>query len=238
MSRRDGGAGADGGRPPSSTGRRVAVVGRGLVRRRIAAVLLAVLVSAAGCSPEPAGGGSGETGSSGTTAAPSDPAALPANAPSRFGFGREATEERIARWDIDVRPDGTGLPPGSGTVEEGRHVYLTHCVSCHGPTGVEGPETSLVDTATWALDPPSRAVGTFWPHATTLYDYVRKAMPQLTPGVLTDDQVYAVVAYLLYLNDIVPEDTVMDAETLSAVVMPAAERFVLDDREGGAGPVR
>lgn len=212
--------------------------GNAATRRPGGVAILVVLVSLAGCGSESAPGAPRATGTppAATPSAPVD--ALPANAPARFGFGREATEERIALWDIDVRPDGTGLPPGRGTVEEGRQVYLTHCVSCHGPTGVEGPETSLVDTATWELDPPSRAVGTFWPHATTLYDYVRKAMPQLTPGILTEDQVYAVIAYVLYLNDLVPEDAVMDAETLPTVVMPAADRFVLDDREGGPGPVR
>lgn len=209
--------------------------GTAATRRAGGMALLVVLVSLVGCGSEGAPAATGGP----AMATPPDPVdVLPANAPARFGFGREATEERIALWDIDVRPDGTGLPPGRGTVDEGRQVYLTHCVSCHGPTGVEGPETSLVDTATWELDPPSRAVGTFWPHATTLYDYVRKAMPQLTPGILTEDQVYAVIAYVLYLNEIVPEDAVMDAETLPAVVMPAADRFVLDDREGGPGPVR
>lgn len=163
---------------------------------------------------------------------------LPDNAPARFGFGQEASEERIALWDIDVRPDGTGLPPGSGTVEEGREIYMTQCVACHGPTGTEGPNDRLVDTEPWDDHPTGRAIGNYWPHATTLYDYIRKAMPQLTPGVLTNDEVYAVIAYLLYLNEIVPEDAVMDAETLPEVEMPARDRFVVDDRTGGVGPVR
>lgn len=163
---------------------------------------------------------------------------LPDNAPPTFAFGREAPEELISAWDIDVRPDGTGLPPGSGTVAEGRDVYMVHCIACHGPTGTEGPEDVLVDSEQWDLYPTRRTVGNYWPHATTLYDYIRKAMPQLTPGILTSDQVYAVIAYVLHLNEIVPEDAVMDAETLPAVVMPARDKFVVDDRMGGAGPVR
>ena len=163
---------------------------------------------------------------------------LPRNAPRRFGFGREASPERVAMWDIDVRPDGTGLPPGSGTVAEGREIYMVQCVACHGPTGTEGPNDRLVGTEEWDLYPTGRAIGNYWPYATTLYDYIRKAMPQLTPGVLSDDEVYAVIAYLLYLNELVPEDAVMNAETLPEVEMPARDRFVVDDRTGGSGPVR
>ena len=141
-------------------------------------------------------------------------------------------------WDIDVRPDGEGLPPGSGSVAQGREVYNVYCVACHGPTGMEGPNDRLVDSEQWDDVPSTRTVGNYWPHATTLYDYIRKAMPQLTPGILSDDQVYAVIAYILWMNEIVPEDTVLDAETLPAVVMPARDKFVVDDRVGGTGPVR
>jgi len=214
---------------------------------RPAYVLLATTAIAAACqgaSPE-------TTATDGSTAAPGEAAGggselawagtagdLPDNAPSRFGFGREASEDRITLWDIDVRPDGAGLPPGGGTVAEGREVYMVHCVACHGPTGTEGPNDVLVGPEPWDLYPTSRTIGNYWPHATTLYDFIRKAMPQLTPGILSDDQVYAVIAYLLYLNEIVPEDAVMNAETLPAVVMPARHRFVVDDRTGGPGPVR
>lgn len=163
---------------------------------------------------------------------------LPAHAPARFAFGSEASAARVAMWDIDVRPDGEGLPPGSGTVEQGRQVFMTQCVACHGPTGTEGPNDRLVDSEQWDLVPTTRTVGNYWPYATTLYSYIRKAMPQLTPGSLTEDQVYAVIAYILYLNEIVAEDAVMDAESLPAVVMPARDKFVVDDREGGVGPIR
>lgn len=166
------------------------------------------------------------------------PAGLPGHAPARFAFGSEASAARVAMWDIDVRPDGEGLPQGSGSVEQGRQVYMTQCVACHGPTGTEGPNDRLVDSEQWDLVPTSRTIGNYWPYATTLYDYIRKAMPQLTPGSLTGDEVYAVIAYLLFLNEIVPEDAVMDAQSLPAVVMPARDKFVVDDREGGAGPIR
>ncbi len=171
-------------------------------------------------------------------ALPGSPEALPSHAPARFGFGSGASDARVAMWDIDVRPDGAGLPPGSGTVAEGRVVYNSHCIACHGPTGTEGPNDRLVDPVMWDDVPDTRTIGNYWPYATTLYDYIRKAMPQLTPGILTHDQVYAVIAYLLWMNEIVPEDAVMDAETLPEVQMPARDRFVVDDREGGTGPVR
>jgi cytochrome c len=205
------------------------------VARRLA---MASLLASVACSP-PDGGRSDDAmredpllGVAGTAEG------LPAHAPTRFGFGSEATEVRIAAWDIDVRPDGTGLPPGSGSVGQGREVFMIQCVACHGPTGTEGPNDRLVSTEQWDAYPTRRAVGNYWPHATTLYDYIRKAMPQLTPGILTNDEVYAVVAWILYLNEIVPEDAVMNAESLPEVVMPARDRFVDDDRVGGAGPIR
>lgn len=157
-----------------------------------------------------------------------------AQVPERFGFGTPATEARIALWDIDVKPDGEGLPPGSGTVAEGEVVYLAQCVACHGPTGTEGPNDRLVGTTPWDQWPSGRAVGNYWPYATTLFDYISKAMPQLTPGTLTADETYAVIAYILNLNGLVPDDGVMNAETLPAVVMPARNKFVPDDRRGGA----
>jgi mono/diheme cytochrome c family protein len=160
--------------------------------------------------------------------------ALPAHAPSTFGLGSEASSARIAMWDVDVKPDGEGLPPGRGTVAEGEVVFRTYCIACHGPTGTEGPNDQLVGAEPWEDWPGSSTVGGYWPYATTLYDYIVRAMPQLTPGILTPDQTYAVIAYILERNGIVPADAVMNQETLPAVRMPARDRFVTDDRQGGA----
>lgn len=160
--------------------------------------------------------------------------ALPPQAPAQFGFGSEASEARIALWDVDVKPDGEGLPLGSGTVAEGETVFRTYCIACHGPTGTEGPNDQLVGSEPWEEWPGSSTVGGYWPYATTLYDYIVRAMPQLTPGILTADQTYAVIGYILHRNGIVPADAVMNAETLPAVRMPARDRFVTDDRQGGA----
>ncbi len=159
--------------------------------------------------------------------------------PASFAIGRDATPAEIAVLDIDFGPDGAGAPPGSGSVAEGRLVYNVKCVSCHGITGREGPNDQLV-----GRDPRDgfpfgetrgirRTVGNYWPYATTLFDYVKRAMPMTFPGSLTDDEIYAVAAYILFLNEIIPEDAVMNAETLPAVVMPARDRFVLDNRVGG-----
>lgn len=162
----------------------------------------------------------------------SEPAAAE-QPPDRFGFGRPAEAALIATWDIDVRPDGQGLPPGQGTVAEGEAVYLRRCAQCHGPTGTEIPALRLVSTEPWGEFPANRAVGNYWPYATTLYDYIVRAMPQDAPGSLTASETYAVIAYVLHLNQIVPDDAVLDASTLPAVQMPAKDRFVPDDRTGG-----
>ncbi len=180
--------------------------------RRIA--LAAPVLAALGCS---------STESSSSDAEP----------PERFGFGSAASAERIALWDVDVKPDGEGLPPGSGSVAEGERVYLAHCIACHGPTGREGPNDALAGEP-WEEWPAGRTVGGYWPYSTTLFDYIAKAMPQLAPGTLTADETYAVIAYILRLNDLVPEDAVMDARTLPAVEMPYRDRFVPDNRTGGA----
>ena len=158
---------------------------------------------------------------------------LPPSAPATFGFGGQATDGRVAMWDIDVKPDGEGLPPGGGTVAEGKLIYETQCIACHGVTGTEGPFDRLVGDGSWEEWPSARVVGTYWPYATTLFDYIVKAMPQLTPGTLTADQTYAVIAYILNMNGIVPDDAVMNANTLPAVEMPGRDRFVTDDRKGG-----
>lgn len=216
----------------------VAGTAAGKSRLNRSALLAAAVVAVTGCEQAAMPSTAASTPDASAVAFAGTATDLPANAPSSFGFGREAAEARIAQWDIDVRPDGEGLPQGSGTVAEGRAIYDVQCVACHGPTGTEGPNDRLVDPVQWDLYPTTRTVGNYWPYATTLYDYIRKAMPQLTPGILSDDEVYAVIAYILYLNEIVAEDAVMSAETLPQVVMPARDKFVVDDREGGTGPIR
>jgi cytochrome c len=197
---------------------------------RLRATALLVAIVSAACA-------SGDGVGSSTSASAIDEAdlryALPDGAPGRFGLGSEASAARIAMWDTDVKPDGEGLPPGRGSVGEGQIVFLTYCVACHGPTGVEGPNDVLVGSEPWTEWPGSVTVGGYWPYATTLYDYIARAMPQLTPGILTPNQTYAVIAYILHRNGVVPADAVMDAETLPAVRMPARDRFVVDDRRGG-----
>ena len=194
--------------------------------RQALALLSAVLIVGCGAPEADRASGPSDDGSAVL-------ASFPSNAPDHFGFGSDASAARVAMWDIDVKPDGEGLPPGSGTVAQGQRVFLTHCVACHGATGTEGPNDRLVGTAAWEQWPNGQTVGNYWPYATTLYDYIRRAMPQLTPGILTSNETYAVVSYILNMNGLVPADAVMDAATLPAVEMPARDRFVLDDREGG-----
>jgi mono/diheme cytochrome c family protein len=159
--------------------------------------------------------------------------------PARFGFGRPATADEIAAWDIDVRPDGKGLPPGQGTARNGAPIYARRCAICHGASGREGPSERLVgreprEGFPFGRDPTLvKTVGNYWPYATTLYDYINRAMPLNAPGSLAPDDVYSLVAYLLWRNEIIADTAVIDARTLPGVVMPAKDRFVIDDRRGG-----
>jgi cytochrome c5 len=156
-----------------------------------------------------------------------------------LGIGRVATPEEIARIDIDVMPDGRGLPEGKGTAAEGAKVYAAKCQSCHGANGAGGSADRLVDRESgknwdFAINPKLvKTVGNYWPYATTLYDYTYRAMPFMQPGTLTADETYALTAYILALNKIVPDDAVMDRKTLPAVKMPSRDRFVIDNRKGG-----
>jgi S-disulfanyl-L-cysteine oxidoreductase SoxD len=148
-------------------------------------------------------------------------------AAERYGFGRPATPQELAGWDIDVSPNGAGLPPGRGDVRQGEAIFAAKCASCHGANGEGKPMDQLVGGVGTLRDKkPKRTVGSFWPYATTLFDYVRRAMPLNAPQSLTPDEVYAVSAYVLFLNGIVPQDATLDADNLAKVKMPNRDGFV------------
>jgi cytochrome c len=164
---------------------------------------------------------------------------MSSRAPVHYGLGRPATAADIQAWDVTVMPDGRGLPSGSGTPAQGAAIFAQRCARCHGPTGVEGPfdrlggreprqgfpfgrDTSLV-----------RTIGNYWPYSTTVYDYIDRAMPYDAPGSLTPNEIYSLVAFLLWKNEIIADTATMDARTLPRVRMPARDRFVVDNRRGG-----
>ena len=170
--------------------------------------------------------------------APKDAAANP----STYGLGREPSAAQLAALDIDVDASGHGLPPGQGTAAEGATVYAQQCAVCHGTKG-EGvaPAPPLIGRTpdagyAFASDGKApRTIGNYWPYATTVFDYIRRAMPLSLPGTLTADQTYSLVAFLLRENGIIADSLVMNAQTLPAVQMPAKKFFVKDNRTGGAG---
>ena len=160
----------------------------------------------------------------------------------RYGIGRAATSAEVAAIDIDVGPDGAELPAGRGTVSQGARVFGAKCASCHGVRG-EGMAPAFPklvgraprDGFPFGRDPKiEKTIGNYWPYATTLFDYVRRAMPFLAPGSLSNDEVYAVTAWLLAQNEVIPGGATLDAESLKVIRMPAHDRFVRDDRKGGA----
>ena len=143
-------------------------------------------------------------------------------------LGKAASPEEIASWDVSIGPDGAGLPPGTGTPQQGEKVYLAKCIACHGEKGAGKPNDQLAG-GQGSLGPgqtPVKTVGSFWPYATTAFDYVRRAMPLNEPKSLSDDEVYAVVAYILQINGVIGENDTMDAQTLPAVRMPNREGFI------------
>ena len=154
--------------------------------------------------------------------------------PQRFGFGKTPTEAEIKAVDIDIRPDGQGLPIGEGTVAEGIKIYKMKCAVCHGATGREGPQDVLVGKALDASFPFAESVelarqkniGNYWPYASTIFDYTYRAMPQNLPGSLSPNEVYSLVAFLLFENGIIAEETVMNQTTLPKVKMPAEKYFI------------
>jgi mono/diheme cytochrome c family protein len=160
----------------------------------------------------------------------------------RYAIGRAATPAEMAAWTTEIGPGGKELPTGSGTVATGTAIFAAKCASCHGANG-EG--MAPVYPALIGRDPKGenfvfdtdpkivRTIGNYWPYATTVFDYVRRAMPHTQPGSLTNDEVYALTAYLLAANQVIPMNSTLDAASLRAVKMPYVDRFVRDDRRGG-----
>lgn len=219
---------------------------RGLWREGTIAALGLATLGLAACGDR--GASSGATGGA-TAAVPARFADYDAGSvaggpgrQARFALGRPADTAEVARWNRDVGPDGAELPPGEGSVAEGAALYAKHCESCHNVKGEGKPplypaligRDSTAEGFHFASNPKLvKTIGNYWPHATTLFDYVRRAMPLAAPGSLTDNEVYALTAFLLSANTIIAPNAVLDAESLRAVKMPYADRFVPDNRRGG-----
>jgi len=152
----------------------------------------------------------------------------------KLGIGRIATPQEVAAWDIDVRPDGQGLPPGKGTVAQGEEIFLEKCAACHGDFG-EGRDRWPVLSGghgTLTADRPDKTIGSFWPYASTVFDYVRRAMPFGDAQSLEPDQLYAVTAYLLHLNEVIKDPNFeLSEKNFTTIKMPNAPAFFDDDRE-------
>src|ERR1700681_2661290 len=160
-----------------------------------------------------------------------------AQAQGAYGIGRVATPAEIAGWNIDIDRDGHNLPPGSGTVGRGHEVFDQQCAACHGAKGEGGVGDRLAGgQGTLATPKPVRTVASYWPYAPTLFDYIRRAMPQNAPQSLSNDDVYAVSAYILNLNGLLPTDATLDARTLAAIKMPNRGMFVSDPRPDVKNP--
>ncbi len=155
----------------------------------------------------------------------------------QYGLGQTPTPEQVAGWNIDILPDGTGLPPGHGSVGEGGRIFREKCAGCHGDRGEAGDGLPVDRLAggqgTLARDHPVKTVGSYWPYATTLFDYIRRAMPLNAPQTLSSDEVYAVAAYVLHLNGLLLADATLDRQSLTAVQMPNRGGFVRTPNEPG-----
>ena len=148
-----------------------------------------------------------------------------------YNIGRAVALLEIANWGSNIGPNGDGLPPGGATAAEGRRSYQRWCARCHGISGTEGPDSPLVGgSGSLASESPLKTVGSYWPFATTLWDYINRAMPFDQPGGLSPDEVYGSLAYVLFLNEIVGEDERMDASSVPEVQMPNRDGFVSDTR--------
>ena len=142
-------------------------------------------------------------------------------------LGIPVSEEDLSQFDLIAGPDGSGFPPGSGTARQGKEVFDVNCAVCHGANG-EGTSgnTIIVGGDMQSEGPPLRTVGSYWPHASTLFDFIRRAMPAIAPKSLTNEQVYQVTAYVLYMNNIITEDVELNATNLAGIEMPNADGFI------------
>jgi len=160
---------------------------------------------------------------------------LAAQSPT-YGVGRPPTPEEIRALGAAIAPDGGGLPEGSGTVAAGRELFTAQCSRCHGPNGEGGVGATLVGgQGTLRTARPLKTVGSYWPYATTLWDYINRAMPFDQPGLLKPSEAYAAVAYILNMNGIIRQDQVIDAKSLPKIVMPNRDGFIPDPRPEGGG---
>lgn len=209
--------------------------------RLLAATLLAGGLAAAGIAvadPQPAGKPAAKAEKAGSDKARqavnvAAPAATAPAAATAIALGRPALPEEIAAWNIDVRADGEGLPPGKGSVKEGEELFLQNCATCHGEFGEGAGRWPVLagGRGTLKSERPEKTIGSFWPYASTVYDYVHRAMPFGSNLSLTPDQTYAIVAYLLNLNDLVAEDFVLSKDNFPKVDLPNEANFYDDDRE-------
>jgi mono/diheme cytochrome c family protein len=151
-----------------------------------------------------------------------------------LGIGREAKPDEIAGWDIDIRPDGQGLPPGKGTVKQGEEIYMQQCAACHGEFGESAGRWPILSGGekTLAGDDPVKSIGSYWPYASTVMDYIRRSMPFGNAQSLSNDELYAVTAYVFYLNDILKDESFeLNAETFKSIKLPNEPNFRDDDRD-------
>jgi cytochrome c len=160
--------------------------------------------------------------------------AIAAAGGKKYGVGREATKDEVAGWDIDIRPDGHGLPVGKGTVKQGETIYLERCASCHGEFGEANGRWPFLAGGAGSLksEDPHKSVGSYWPYASTIIDYVRRAMPYGNAQSLTADELYAVTAFILFLNDVIKDETFeLSDRNFTTIKLPNEPNFFDDDRE-------
>jgi mono/diheme cytochrome c family protein len=161
------------------------------------------------------------------------PAAAPETA-RRLGIGRVAQPQDIAGWDIAIRPDGHGLPPGKGTVKQGEALYMERCAACHGEFGESAGRWPILSGGNGSLASPEpiKSVGSYWPYASSVIDYIRRAMPFGDAQSLRPDELYAVTAYVLYLNDIIQDEAFeLSDKNFTSIKMPNEPNFFFDDRD-------